>query len=243
MEISDELDAEISTERRCIGYFIKPGTHKPCPNQEKIKSGSQCEECQKDDLFRPFVMGKQSFSAERNEFFEEEFCVYLVLFGSKLKVGICNADRYPTRCIDQGADKSTVVHKASDAKEALSIEGSIKSKASISDRVYAREKIKQLNKEAASKRFTNAKNTIQKKLDIIPLNQEIQVLTPHYVGSTETSEDYNLADSSKSVALNEKIKAVKGQFIFTDKNRVINISAFSGRVIKKRKQQGLSDFN
>jgi hypothetical protein len=146
------------------------------------------------------------------------------------------------RCVDQGADKCTVIYEASDAEEALSIEDDVSSKSSIPDRIYPEIKQKQSGKDAASRQFATAKNTIQEKLDISPLDHNILKLTPHYPGSEKINNEYSLIYSSKSVTLNETVEAIKGQFIFTDKKRIINLSSYSGQVIKERNQQGLSDF-
>lgn len=237
------LDAEIGADRRCIGYYEDSTNYAPCPDRNTLETGSQCEDCEERDFLRPFVFGADHFSTGGDEFFESPFYVYLVQFGDLTKVGICHEDRYPLRCIDQGADECTLIYEADDAKRALEVEERIRERTSIPDRATARTKIDQLDEPASASAFADAKAKIRQQTGLELRDTERRRLTDRYLCPADINPRPELVGRNEYLTLNESVAAVKGQLVFTDSGRAIDVTSLEGRVVETRSQRGLDAFS
>lgn len=237
-----DISVEVSTNRRCIGYFESSKELTVCPESRTISSGSVCSKCANKDFFRPFVTNSRGFSTAAHSFFRDTFIVYIVAFGDKPKVGICHTDRYPIRCIEQGADLCTIICEASDAEEALRIENIIKTKTTIPDRLRAKSKVENIRMSSNKGVIKRAKGEVRSKTKFDPEDRDIIELYPHYIGGQQISERYSLHSGDRAIRLNEAIDAIKGQLIFTSAKRILNVQSIAGRTIKNPTQTGLDSF-
>ena len=124
-------------KRRCTGFF-SDGKYSICPSQAQVEGGYNCASCRIRDIFFLCMQcdGSECINQKRREACKEEsYFVYLVSFGSLIKVGISNEFRFMERMIEQGADIAAKIARVKDGKTVREIETGIMKYLGIIDRI------------------------------------------------------------------------------------------------------------
>ena len=218
--------------RKCIGYWN--GKYVPCPTGETVR-GTRCESCKRMDKFFYCLKcdGSECLNPKRrDECKEEEYVVYITVFGDILKVGISQTFRKTTRWLEQGADFAAEVRNVKDGMLARRIESAISKRLGIVDRVRGNEKI--------GKIFSDPNISLQM------LRRAVEVLNgfgSRYI-IHDLRSNYRLenvkgkpkeASLSAGSVVKGKVVAVKGNLmIFEDGNetRYINLHRLTGRELE-----------
>ncbi len=129
-----KLELEIINKRRCTGFYKSEGCMKPCPKYKKIKSGNQCTECRRKDIYTSWRTGNGTPN------FEAEYSVYLAQSGDQVKVGVTKTSRLRNRWLEQGADYATEIKNGLTAQEALKKEKELSQKG-LKERIRKEQKI------------------------------------------------------------------------------------------------------
>mgnify|MGYP006281514763 CR=1 FL=1 len=205
-----ELNLEVIDERRCVGYHASKGNMAPCPEFRKISSGDQCAECRGKDIYTDFRRGNSG------EGLEDDYSVYMVQIGEKLKVGVTRSERLENRWLEQGAVLAAVIEDGLSAGEALDMEQKISGKG-VSERIRKEDK-NGFNEEL-----------LQEKLEELGIKSEIRTI----------SEPLKCTKIVRKGRIPSPIEQVNGQIISNGK---IGLAMTSGRCLTRARQKGLQDF-
>lgn len=114
--IGDRVDIRIGRQRTCIGRRIGPNRFEHLCTNRVDSRHIQCYECYIRDRFFPCLKCSGATCAADAEIAQicqqNEYVVYLALFGSTVKVGVSRFDRLTERLAEQGADLGAIVAKA-----------------------------------------------------------------------------------------------------------------------------------
>lgn len=213
LEKGEELEYEVSDERRCVGYHSEKGEMTPCPEFREIDSGDQCSECRSNDIYTGWRQGNGSPS------FEADYSVYLAQCGSELKVGTTRSNRIQNRWREQGADFAAEIKNGLDGREALELEAELSAKPGLKERIRKEAKIE----EADSRKLS-------RKLDDLGFDADIE---------TVYGNSLNCSTLFRKGRFPSPIKGVKGQIVSNDR---IGMAMGSGRVLREPRQKGLGEF-
>ncbi|MFB6144761.1 MAG: DUF2797 domain-containing protein [Candidatus Nanohaloarchaea archaeon] len=217
LETGREISFEVGEERRCTGYAPEKGEREPCPEFRKIDSGSQCSECRSRDIYTGYVRGDRSTSLDG------EFSVYMAQIGEKVKVGVTRSEKVERRWVEQGADYAAELESGLEAPEALQREeeltyGDISQRVSKSLKVPGAEDATRLERILAERSMANEVIDVQSK-----------TVYPRLRG----------LEFRRSGRIEGEIRSVKGQIV---SNGRMWLAMGSGRILRKPRQRGLSDF-
>ncbi len=127
MEIAlDEIDWQISEERRCVGRY-NPDGYLPCPSKKKVERFDQCESCasvwigHQECIFEPRCDGTMCDS----EICRRRHVVYVAFHGDMIKIGMTSSSRLKERGIEQGADAIAPIVDCSNRMEARAVENQV----------------------------------------------------------------------------------------------------------------------
>ena len=101
----EEIDWNISAERRCVGRH-GPDGYRPCPSGTKVDRFDQCARCasawigRQECIFEPQCEGTRCDS----EICRRKHVVYAAFHGDMIKIGMTSSSRLRERAIEQGAD-------------------------------------------------------------------------------------------------------------------------------------------
>ncbi|MEM7827932.1 MAG: DUF2797 domain-containing protein [Candidatus Aenigmatarchaeota archaeon] len=134
--------------RFCVGYS-KNGNMFPCPKNNMVVKGYQCETCKQMDENLPCMKctGICKNLIKRKECMDTEYFIYLAVFGPLLKVGISRGSRLKHRLIEQGADFGVKIAQIRDGRLARVYEQKIKNCLDIVDRIKGNKKYENLNSD------------------------------------------------------------------------------------------------
>lgn len=222
------FNIEILPQRQCIGSFSPKGERLYCKNPVDERR-VQCIECEKKDAFLPCVKCHGDNCAggkEAREFCEKEkFNVYLALFGGVVKVGVSNEKRLYERLLEQGADIGAKIAEGN-GKICRQIEKKI-SNAGIKDMVGYQTKIMALNR-VHSEMLAQAHEFLKKSMpEHILSSIKILDFQKHYPKIEKSPIYLHIAP----MHLSEKIIGAKGQLLFFESGKVINMKKLVARKI------------
>lgn len=219
--LNQQLDFLIG-KRFCIGYF-KNGKRHPCPENNEVTNGYQCELCKKLDDVLPCVqcVGFCRNLKKRIQCMKQQYYVYLATFGDILKVGISHKARVKQRLIEQGADFGVKLFKIEDGAVARREEQRIKKLLGIVDRVQGNEKHKNmlLDLDTGIEKIQNAIEKLKKYYNVSP---EIYDLREYYhIKKIKT----RFVEIKEGMKISGKVVAVKGNLVVMENENI----SFNGR--------------
>jgi len=110
------LDIRFKEPVHCTGYFDGQGWHS-CPYSNE--GTKKCDFCRAKDISRLYTIADESgFKEIYNRIKNNEFSVYLALFGDKIKCGVTQSKRLWKRVKEQGARFFAEIMRFRDMKTA-----------------------------------------------------------------------------------------------------------------------------
>lgn len=211
------MGSDISLElgkKKCIGFF-KEGTHFDCPNMTEISYGWHCNSCRIEDSFFTCIQcdGSSCLNEDRrNECMKEKYYVYLVAFGTMLKVGVSHERRLLERWVEQGADFGARVVEVTDGKSVRVMEQKIKNHLGITDRLSGKEKQKMIfcDPNVAASNILGAIKKLKGSFSISRL--EIYDMRKHYNLQNVITSPQKV-DLSEGMKISGKVVAAKGNIL------------------------------
>ena len=254
-----ELDWYAHPDRYCIGYHIRDEYHEylPCPEQQKIERGFQCDQCKKSDLLIPCILCKgeecHNIQSIKDICDNTSTSVYLVTFREEVKVGVSKKDRLLKRWLEQGAELASEVGIFPNGLIARAVEDAISWDFSLTKGIRIKTKFSRVKEEnlgvmdKARFRDTIAKvaawigkyhgERFKGESTIHDLNSHYQIPKAAYINTEHT------------VALKGKFLGMKGPiFVINkfDQNFFFDVRSLRGRRVGKKPGKGsqgvLSDF-
>lgn len=205
---------ELTNKRCCTGFHSDKGVMEPCPEFRSIKSGDQCRECRKKDIYTGWRTGNQ---APEGDDAGTAYSVYLAQCGRKTKVGVTKSSRLKTRWLEQGADYAVELSNSLTAEEALSWEKNLSNKG-LKERIRKESKLGNADRKILERRM--------KELD---LEGEIQKI----------GERLKCSKLFRKGVFPSPVREFKGQIVSNGRAGLI---LTSGKVLIKSRQKGLKDF-
>jgi len=106
LPLDSELSLAVLPDRRCTGYYDGERSH-PCPDGERLRTGTTCASCQQRDAFRPCMTCDGTrcprLSASMRRYCRQDHHLYLACFGDEtIKVGTASHPRRRRRVVEQG---------------------------------------------------------------------------------------------------------------------------------------------
>ena len=157
----------------------------------------------------------------------QEHFVYLAV-SSGLKVGVTRSTQIPTRWIDQGASRAILLAQVPNRYLAGCIEVALKEH--VSDRTHWQ---KMLKNEVADVDLEEEKSRME---DLLPRDLQDYIADSDEITEIQYPvEDYPLKIKSigfdKESKISGTLKGIKGQYLYLDFDRVLNIRKHTGYVI------------
>ena len=122
----EDLDWNISQERRCVGRYNSDG-YRPCPSRTTVESFDQCPKCasvwigHQECIFEPRCDGTRCDS----DICRRKHVVYAAFHGDMIKIGMTSSARLRERAIEQGADAIAPLVDCNNRLEARAAENRI----------------------------------------------------------------------------------------------------------------------
>lgn len=214
----ENIDIEVTDERRCIGYIGEDG-RVPCPSFSKIDSGQQCYQCRNKDIHVDYVEGR---SGERRE---GNHSVYLVQIGDNIKVGVTRTSRLMRRWIEQGAIYATEIKVCETASDALDMESEI-SDSGIKERIGKK------NKSTAGR---GEPDKLRSVMDELGMDGEVIDVQ----SNTIYDDIYSNTKASRTGKITGTIDSVRGQLIIVGDQC---LAVTRGKCVQEPTQSSITDF-
>ncbi len=216
-------------KRYCIGYY-KNGKRHPCPENNEVRHGYQCELCKRLDENLPCVqcVGICRNPKRRPKCMKETYYLYLAVFGSMLKVGISIEHRIRQRLVEQGADFGVRLFTITDGALARIEEQKIRKYLNIVDRVNGNEKHRHLNgnDDESINIIKKAIELLKKKYNFSPTICDLR----HYYRIKDIKTKFINLD--EGTVIKGKVISVKGNLIVLENNNIgFNVHQLIGREI------------
>jgi hypothetical protein len=151
-KLGTQIDFSLTERKYCVGYHVRDEYHEfvPCPDRNTVAKGFQCGLCIGRDVLIPCLActGAQC-SVVRNPV---ALCniaptsVYLVSFGSEMKVGVSIRGRIMKRWMEQGADWGIEVGYGPNGSVARLVEDEISRSMGITKSVRLAKKLESLGR-------------------------------------------------------------------------------------------------
>lgn len=124
VELSRNLTAEFSIDKKCVGYQTEHGWHKCKYNRAGAK---QCFYCMHKDISKVYTrLNFTGYEHIKEEMSKQNFSIYLAAFGdSIIKCGVTRTERVETRTMEQGADYFVELMRFDNAEDAYSTENNL----------------------------------------------------------------------------------------------------------------------
>ncbi len=222
-----------------IGFEFKGYQCLECGNDEKIFAQGLCKKCFFESpkvgqwVMKPELSTAHLDIEDRDLAFEkqmqlQEHVVYLAKT-SDIKVGVTRKNQVPTRWIDQGADKATIILEVPNRYLAGMAEVALKQY--VSDKTSWQ---KMLKGEQTDKNLIEVKQTLKQQLPADLMRYWIddnQVLSLHYP-VTAYPEKVKSINLEKTSFFEEKLIGIKGQYLIFENGQVLNIRNHSGYIVE-----------
>lgn len=226
IELSGEISFKILPEKICIGIRDFSGfglCENPVP-ENRI----QCPGCMEKDRILPCLKceGVCAADKETGKFcLENEFCVYLALFGKRVKVGVSLEKRLVERLAEQGADYGLKI-AFGNGLECRKIEKKIADLGVKSRMSYQSKIVCMTNPDinALKNTFMAAKEKIELLDSFQPIN-----LTEHYPKINRRPKNIIVRPGT----ISGKILGAKGEILLLEPNCAVNLKAFISRVVER----------
>lgn len=151
-KVGTPIELSFTDRKYCIGYHTRDEYHEyhPCPDGNTVTKGFQCGACVGRDVLNPCLActGTQCTSLRK----AAALCnvtptsVYLVSFGSEVKVGVSIRERIMKRWVEQGADWAVEVGFGPNGSVARLVEDEISRSTGISKLVRLAKKLESIGR-------------------------------------------------------------------------------------------------
>lgn len=152
LKLGTQIDFSFTERKYCVGYHIRDEYHEfaPCPDRNTVTKGFQCGPCIGRDVLIPCLGCTGAHcSIVRNPAAQCNITptsVYLVSFGSEVKVGVSIKERLIKRWLEQGADWGVVVGHGPNGSVARLVEDQISRSVGITKSVRLTKKLESLGR-------------------------------------------------------------------------------------------------
>ncbi len=217
-----EINLELTSSRRCVGYHADVSSREPCPEFRFIDEGSQCRFCRRRDVYAGYVEGR----SEADVSGDVEFSVYLARLADVLKVGVTRTEKVLRRWVEQGADEAVELRSSLSSVEALELESEISRDQGVRERVRKEEKRGRVNR-----------TSLEEMLEELDVEVEGSVVD---VAEKTVYPPPNCTAFSREGRFTGTVESVKGQVVCFTGGRCVAVA--SGRVFTGLKQRGLMEY-
>ncbi len=187
LSLGDRISWMIEGPQKCIGFRDENGKRQPCPESTLVyQSKTSCGPCTAIDYSDACMRcdGSECLATEArlDQCRKDQYAVYIVLLGNRLKVGVSNLKRVRTRWVEQGADYGAVILQITGGDQARLVENRIGRMENIAKSVRTSQKISSLQdvttvQDALTQIREIAKGVVEPK-DIDGIS--VESLSSHY---------------------------------------------------------------
>jgi hypothetical protein len=151
LDIGSRLGMAITKVKYCVGYHVRDEYHEyvACPEKTSLATGFQCDRCRGRDILLPCMSCDgtkcDSVRSKGSDCNTTPTSVYLVQFGSVVKVGVSKTGRVLKRWVEQGAERGVEVAVAPNGQIARLAETAISQDLNLTKSVRLTTKIESIS--------------------------------------------------------------------------------------------------